>query len=97
MKVYIYKILFAINLLALILAIFHMILFWYDFDQSFLDFVLSLRMYSTYFILILWIWNMIIWGKKDKKVIRFVALFFLSGFYNLFYFKIAMKNKWLVE
>ena len=53
------------------------------------------RMNITYFVGIFWIWNMIIWSGKDKIVGRFFALFFLPGLYNLFYYRLVLKNNWL--
>ncbi len=95
MKIIIYTILFYINLLGLVLGVFHMVLFYFDYSEYILELLLHVRMISTYFILVFWIWNMIIWGQKDKKAKRFIALFFLSAFYTLYYYRLVRKNNWL--
>jgi hypothetical protein len=53
------------------------------------------RMNITYFVIALWIWDIIIWSKKDKKVSHFLGLFFLNGLYTLYYYRLVLKNNWL--
>jgi len=40
------------------------------------------RMNITYFVVIFWLWNIIIWSNRDKKIGRFIALLFLPGLYT---------------
>lgn len=61
------------------------------FDETFIQ----IRMVLTIPILILWIYNLIVWSKKDKSIGRFLLLFFLNGLYNPFYFRRILKNNWL--
>ena len=44
-----------------------------------------------------WIWLLVIWGKKDKKISRFFLLFFLNFIYSSVYYRIIVKNRWLVS
>ncbi len=46
-------------------------------------------------VLTFWIYNLVIWSKHDKKIGRFLMLFFLIGIYTPFYYLIALKNKWI--
>lgn len=95
MKKYIYHSLFGLNLIALILAILQMVLFGIGYSQDELQTILKIRFNLTFFILIFIIWNIVIWAKKDKKIGRLLALFFLPGIYTLFYYRIVIKNKYL--
>jgi hypothetical protein len=95
MKKIIYQILYAINIIALILMIVYLILFARGHSTEELSSLLTWRMNSAYFVIVFWIWNMIIWSKRDKKIIRFFALFFLPGLFTLYYFFLVIKNKWL--
>lgn len=53
------------------------------FDETFLQ----IRMVLTIPILVLWLNNIIVWSKNDKKIGRFLLLFFLNGLYNPFYYR----------
>ena len=55
----------------------------------YLRFLLSIPM------VILWVWCLLIWSKHDKKISRFLLLFFLMGFYPIFYYHKVIKNNWL--
>jgi hypothetical protein len=54
------------------------------------------RMLLNIPILILWIYNIVVWSKNDKKTLRLILIIFLNGFYNPFYYRMAVKKKWLV-
>ncbi len=43
----------------------------------------------------LWIWNLTIWRKKDKKEQHIFLLIFLHSLYFPFYYFIVKKNNWL--
>jgi len=53
------------------------------------------RMILGLFVLILWLFNLYIWSKNDKALVRFFPLFFLIGIYSPFYFIKALKNRWI--
>ena len=72
-----------------------MILFAQGRSSDDLQTLLTWRMNSTFFLLVFWIWSMVIWSKNDKKIIRFLALFFLPGLFTLYYFFLVIKNNWL--
>lgn len=55
----------------------------------------SLRMYINIPILILWIYNIIVWSKKDKNIVQFILILLLNALYNPFYYRKAVKNKWV--
>ena len=59
------------------------------------DQFLSYRMIINIPIILLWIYNLVIWSRKDKHVLRFFLLFFLNAFYNPFYFRKALKSNWI--
>ena len=54
------------------------------------------RMLLNIPILVLWIYNIIIWAKKDKKTLRLILIIFLNGFYNTIYYRMAVKKNWIV-
>ena len=58
------------------------------FDKFFLVF----RMLMTIPVLILWIYNIKIWSRRDKQIRRFLLLFFFNGLYNPFYYRKAVKS-----
>lgn len=53
------------------------------------------RMNTTCFYVVFWVWNIVIWSKRDKKIGRFFGLFFLPGLYTLFYYRIVLTYNWL--
>lgn len=63
-----------------------------DFFTS--ELFLDIRMIMVIPVFILWINNLVIWSKYDKSLGRFFMLFFLNGFYNPFYYRMVLKNKW---
>jgi hypothetical protein len=91
----IYHFLFAMNIVAAILAIVVIILVTKGISEEDLAFFNQWRMIAAYFVFAFWIWNIIIWSKSDKKIARFFALFFLLGIYTLFYYRIVLKNNWI--
>ena len=94
-KKIIYHSLFILDLFGLILAISQIILSVKGYSMDDLQTFMFWRITLTYFGLAFLIWNIVIWSKRDKKVSRFFALFFLPGLYALFYYRIVLKNKWL--
>ena len=91
----IYHGLFILNFVLLIMAFGQVYLFSKGYSSDVLQTFMNWRMYLTIFGLAFLIWNIVIWSKRDKKVGRFLALFFLPGLYTLFYYRIVLKNKWL--
>ena len=54
--------------------------------------IIILRAFSLLLLLILWIKCLVIWAKYDKNILRFFLLFFLHGFYILYYYPKLRKN-----
>gem|GEM_PF-6221490 len=88
---YYYTLIFSILSILLIFPIpfFHISEYFYGED-----------FYSTRTILVIpcilfWIYNLYLWSKFDKNVIRFFLLFFFNALYSLYYFKRAKKLKWI--
>ena len=46
-------------------------------------------------LLILWVNNFVIWSKKDKNMGQLALLLFFNFYYNPFYYRSAVKNKWI--
>lgn len=65
----------------------------YTFFQS--EQGVNLRMFINIPIIILWIFNFIMWSKHDKNILQFVLILLLNALYNPFYFRKAVKNKWV--
>ncbi len=59
------------------------------------DLFIAIRAVLLLFLFILWIKSFIVWSKKDKKLVNFFLLFFLHGFYLLYYYRKIIKNGWL--
>ena len=57
--------------------------------------VMLIRTFGALIVFIFVVWLMVIWSQKDKKASRFLLLFFLMGFYSVFYFRIVQKNNWI--
>jgi hypothetical protein len=55
---------------------------------------LNIRIYIGIPLIVLWIYNMVIWSRHDKHVGRFFLIFFLIGIYSPFYFRRIIKNGW---
>jgi hypothetical protein len=87
--------LFGLNIVALILSILQIFLFVKGYRMEDMETFMFWKMNITYFVFAFWIWSIVIWSKKDKKVGRFIALFFLPGFFTLIYYKTINKNKWI--
>ena len=94
-KKLIYHGLFILNILVFILAILYFAFAWNGYSREDLEPLNLWRMNLAYFIFVFLIWDFVIWTKRDKKVGRFLALFFLPGIYTLFYYRIVLKNNWL--
>ncbi len=91
-KKIIFQLLFILNILLLFLVVIQPMSGLHTIEA---DYILLLRINLTYFILIFWIWNIIIWKKRDQRINKFLLLFFLPGLYTLFYYRIILKNKWI--
>ena len=46
-------------------------------------------------VIMLWMSNLIIWEKRDKKLMHFILLFFLNAFYSPVYSRKVLKNEWV--
>lgn len=90
-----YHVLFAANIIALVLAIVQFVLIGKGYTENDLESYMMWRMNITVFVFLFLIWNIIIWSKRDKKITRFFALFFLPGLYTFYYYNLVIKNKWL--
>jgi hypothetical protein len=44
------------------------------------------------YIFIFWVWNIVIWAKRDKNIFRFLALIFLNGLYLFIYYPKVVNN-----
>ncbi len=95
LRKYMYHGLFIFNLAALFMAVAQAIFFSSDSSMDDMHTFIMYRTYVTFLVLIFLGWNIVIWSKRDKKVIRFLALFFLPGLYTLFYYPKVLKNNWL--
>ena len=99
MKKIILDICFYINVALLVFAI--LITISVFFEINFLvDFALGdkmpiVRILFNVPIIFLWVSNMVIWSKYDKNIGRFFLLFFLNAFYNPFYYRKVVINKWI--
>ena len=87
--------LFAMNIALLIFTIFFIFLLDWGFTVEQLETITTIRMLIASLVFAFWIWCLVIWSKHDKKIGRFLLLFFLIGFYTLFYYRIVLKNKWI--
>lgn len=94
------KILFPLyywNIFMIIIAL----LPFFSHNVKFIDFyynstfISSLRLFGAIPVLVLWLMCIRIWSEKDKKASRFFLLFFLIGFFTIFYFRKALKEKWI--
>lgn len=90
-----YHFLFIINIIALLMFFGQYFLRDNGYSESAQYSFMQIRLGITIPLIFFWIWNIIIWSKKDKKVNRFFALFLLNGFYTLYYYKLVIKNNWL--
>ena len=95
MKKVLYHIFFTANIISLVLLTVYMILFAKGHSADELQNLVTWRMNAAFGVFIFWIWNLIIWSKRDKNIYRFFALFFLIGIFTLYYYFIVLKNKWL--
>ena len=94
-KKILYHVLFIANIIALIMTIVQII--WVikgHLELEYGDFA-RWKLYVTYLVFAFLIWNIVIWSKRDKKVGRFFALFFLPGVYTIYYYWIVVKNNWI--
>lgn len=88
---------FILNIIGIIIAVTFIVLplFWresFDFYNSAV--VTEIRSVLTIPIFILWIYNFVIWSKRDKNIIRFFFLLLLNFFYNPIYFRMSKKRGW---
>jgi len=94
-KKILYHILFILNVISLLMVFLQTFLAFNGLTRDKFEILNFWRMNVTYFVLIFWIWNIIIWSKRDKKIGRFFALFFLPGLYTLFYYRHVLRNNWV--
>jgi hypothetical protein len=99
MKRIVLEICFTVNVLfcLVLVPLLITVLFGNDSMYSFLtsEKGVNLRMYINLPILILWVNNIIVWYKKDKKIIQLVMILIFNALYNPFYYRKAVKNKWV--
>ncbi len=98
MKRIILEVCFVVNLLFCLALVYVLVatLFGsdlYTFLQS--EQGVNLRMFINIPIIILWIFNVIMWSKHDKNILQLVLILLLNALYNPFYFRKAVKNKWV--
>lgn len=94
-KKYVYHFLFIVNVILFFMAFGQIYLFGKGYTMEELETFMFWRMNLTYLGIAFWIWNIVIWSKRDKEIRRFFALFFLPGLYTLFYYRRVLKNSWL--
>lgn len=93
---------FNINYLLMLLSIIMLLisLFFGDFktvtdilEENTINVVIRIILNISFFII--WIKCIFIWSKYDKKSINLILLIFLSGFFVIYYYPKALKNKWI--
>ena len=94
-KKILYHILFIFDVIALLLIFLQTFLAFNGMTRDDFETFNFWRTNITYFVIIFWIWNIVIWSQRDKKISRFFALIFLPGIYTLFYYRHVLKNNWL--
>jgi len=94
-KTYLYYTLFVINVIAILIIIAQTVLAFNGLSQDEFEIITNWRINTTLLVFPFWIWNIIIWSTKDKRVGQLLGLFFLNGLYTLFYFRLVLKNNWL--
>jgi len=101
MKIKVYKILYYLNLLGILLLATPILGICYFIVgkgatvigvQQFSEIIKTVFAFICF---VFWIMNFIIWFKKDRNVGRFLLLFALPGLYTPFYYSIALKNNWI--
>lgn len=90
MKEFLYKFLFLWNILALPLMVLQVMLH----NIPRFEFLHQIRALATGLVFIFLIWNILIWGKHDKKPGHILLLVFLNGFYTIYYAGIVKRNRW---
>jgi hypothetical protein len=94
-KEFLYHLLYAFNIFALVMLFVGEFLKINNYSDEIQFTFINFRLGITIIVMIFWIWNIVIWFKRDKKVGRFFALFFLNGFYTLYYYRLVIKNNWI--
>lgn len=54
-----------------------------------------IRVVFMLLLFVLWIKCIMVWSRRDKKISIFFLLFFLHGFYILYYYRKIINNNWL--
>ena len=84
-----FKFLLALNWLALLLAVVHIALLIFT---SIPDWFTWLRTYLTLPILILMIWDIVLWSKGEKRTRDILLLIFLPGVWSIFFSQKILKQ-----
>jgi len=99
MKRVLLEICFVLNVIFLVGLIPLLIIFLLGNDSIYLFLMsekgISLRLYANIPLLILWVYNFILWSKNDKKIGQFFMLLIFNSFYNPFYYRKAVKRNWV--
>jgi hypothetical protein len=90
-----YHLLFVFDLAAILLFFGKYFLLVNNYPAKTQETFMPIYLSITFISIIFWIWNIIIWSKKDKKMNRLIALIILNGFYTPYYYTLVIKNNWL--
>ncbi len=94
MKTFFLKGLFVINILAIVIGIIALLFDIKDwmYTNTYFFFV---RFILTIGFLLMWVWSIILWIKKDKEPKYLLLLLLLSALYLPFYYFRIKKNNWI--
>jgi hypothetical protein len=89
---------FVFSVVGLVLYAVFMILpfFWKEaFDFYNTQLMKNVRMFLAVPVFIVWIYDLIIWNKRDKNIVQLLLLFVLNIIYIPFYYRKAQKKGWI--
>ena len=94
------KIGFICNLSIMIIMILIMLIGFFTNSTSIENFVfgMTVNIVQSIFGFILfsyWVYLLVLWSKHDKHIGRFFALFFLIGWYSIYYSHWLLRNRFL--